>query len=173
MDYQSAYQQAVASLEMLLREEELLQSRILQAQKKIAALSTLVGLSGEPRNRISDSDTPNEVLQFFRTRLAHHLRRVLVSSRQPLTIAEIRSELKELGFDMSDMANPWASITSVCNRFVNEGFLEEVAKNGKRAWKHCTSRTVKQRELGARRAGTGFTQTNLKRARPGEYRDNN
>jgi hypothetical protein len=99
-------------LAALLQDREQLEIAIAKAKRRVAAWAELC----------DDTETGEQVVDLDLGGLTEACRTVLRSSRKEwVTTAEIQSDLKELGFTLSDYKAPAASITTTVNRLVDAG----------------------------------------------------
>src|SRR5262249_4213201 len=119
IDYTSWYQSAKAELEKLRQEKAGFEHAIAGCDQQIAALiqtmNAIAPLVGE--QPVADSET-----------LAHGMtdciRAILIRAEEPMSAAEIRDSLAEMGFDMESYSNPLATIHTILRRLTESEEVE-------------------------------------------------
>jgi hypothetical protein len=133
MGYKEDYDRETEKLRDLITQRERLVSQILDTQRRVMALTTLLGPDFE-----DESMTGMEMVgaALKRGRLTDAVRHLLTEAGQALTTNDIVTELKRLGFPMDEHANPAATVNAIGNRLVEQGFAEESKHTGKKgkAW---------------------------------------
>jgi hypothetical protein len=135
--YHAEYQKIAAEMQSALAEFNTAQGRVMVLQKKMAALSVLMGLS-KPLDELSlaqrqDIETAEKVMHAT-SKAADSIRRVFLATPDPLTTKDIREKLRKSGYDLTQHKNVGAMIDAVCKRLADQGFLRPVVRNGPKAW---------------------------------------
>jgi hypothetical protein len=85
----------------------------------------------------------NEVIDKYRGLIAGPLttdiHNIVLLSPNPVTINEIRHELKKLG-SLRDHSNPLATISAILSRLSESGRVKEVLQDGRKAWTRAIPR---------------------------------
>jgi hypothetical protein len=140
--YLKDYDQETRKLRELIAKRERIIPQILDSQRRVVALATLLNLSlpGE------DSLGMEMVGQFNqRGRLTEAVRHLLTeSSPKALTTKTIVSELQKLGFPM-EHSNPAAVINAIGNRLVEQKFAQECGGTKGKAWQRTRGVELKGR----------------------------
>jgi hypothetical protein len=133
MSYLEDYELETKKLQELIAEREHLVPQILDAQRRVMALATLLDLHRDDEP-MTGMDMVGAALK--RGRLTDAVRHLLTESGQPLTTKDLVTELRRLGFPMEDHTNPAATVNSIGNRLVEQGFAVEAQRSGKKgkAW---------------------------------------
>jgi hypothetical protein len=140
--YLKDYDQETRKLRELIAKRERIIPQILDSQRRVVALATLLNLSlpGE------DSLGMEMVGKFNqRGRLTEAVRHLLTeSSPKALTTKTIVSELQKLGFPM-EHSNPAAVINAIGNRLVEQKFAQECGGTKGKAWQRTRGVELKGR----------------------------
>ena len=133
MSYLEDYELETKKLQELIAERERLVPQILDAQRRVMALATLLDLHRDDEP-MTGMDMVGAALK--RGRLTDAVRHLLTESGQPLTTKDLVTELRRLGFPMEDHTNPAATVNAIGNRLVEQGFAVEAERSGKKgkAW---------------------------------------
>jgi hypothetical protein len=146
MSYQKDYEKAAVEMKAALedlriakaRAAEIVQkaeSRAVALQRRMAALYVLI-VADNPDWEYStklDLDHSQKILRAT-SRPSEQLRRVFDRSKGPLTIKELREELRKVGCDLTQQANPSGTIGALCARLVEQGVIRLTKKAGRNAW---------------------------------------
>lgn len=139
MGYQEDYERAAAEMKIAAEELRKAEIRVMSLQKRMAALVALIALDKPEAEHNADEKwaLTKETQAWMNTspRIADQIRLMLANSADAMTVKEIRAALRATGMDLSAQANPASTIGSVCGRLVEQGFAEELSKNGRKAWK--------------------------------------
>ena len=73
------------------------------------------------------------------------IRQIMNASNEPLTTSDIRVDLETLGYEFVEQKNPLATINAILNRLIEQGYVTETTKNGRKAWQR--KRTAADCEL--------------------------
>jgi hypothetical protein len=131
--FREAYEAAASELEVLLRDQERIEERILSLRKTMNALTTLICQSeGKDKNFIDYAYA--RLQELVDSSLTRDIHQIVATSSTPLTASEIRTELNELGGSFAEHKNPLATIHAILNRLHESGRIKETVKNGKKAW---------------------------------------
>jgi hypothetical protein len=137
-DYAKAALEMKAALEDLriakIQASEIIQkaeSRAVALQRRMAALHVLI--SADNPEWEHSADISLKILRAT-TRPSEQLRRVFALSKGPLTIKELRTELMQVGCDLSQQSNPSGTIGALCARLVEQGVIRRAKKGGRNAW---------------------------------------
>lgn len=128
-----AYEAAANQLESLLHEQERIEERILSLRKSMNALATLIS-QYDKKDEDFMSYAAGRLRNLVDTSLTDDIQRVIAASSDPLTAAEIRQQLNELGGNLAEHSNPLATIYAILNRLTESGRAKETVKDGKKAW---------------------------------------
>ena len=134
MNYAADLAKETEKLRRLVATREKLTSNILEQQRRVMALNTLVG----------GHNTEDLGLALRRGRITDSIRQVLEATDQPLTAGEIVEELIRLGSSINDHANPLASVTAICSRLVGQGFAKEKPDTKPKAWERNRHEDLKR-----------------------------
>jgi|SRR5208282_961744 len=130
MTYQEDYDKAAQEIKEALQELQIAESRVLALQRKMAALTVLISPDGP------ETDLCLKVLRATK-RPVEQLRRIFVRSEGPLTVKELRQELRLVGCDLSQQANPSGTIGALCARLAEQGVVRRTQKAGRIAWERA------------------------------------
>lgn len=131
-DYRRAYETAAAELESLLKEQERIEGRILSLRRTMTGLADLLREAGDTMGWRDRIDSTLEAMT--QHSLTDDIRQVMNASLLPFTSGEIRDELEKLGWDIAEQKNPLATINAILNRLIEQGYVTETTKNGRKAW---------------------------------------
>jgi hypothetical protein len=132
--YRKAYQDAASELEALLRDQELIEERILGLRQTMNALAVLISQhEGKDKNFMEWAHA--SLQEILDTSITQDIQRVVSLSPHPLTAMEIRTELNKLGGSLAEQSNPLATIHAILNRLSESGRVVECVKDGKKAWR--------------------------------------
>jgi hypothetical protein len=135
--YQAAYEASANELESLLEEKERIEKRVLSLRKTINALAILISEQGGKEATFLDYARAR-MRQLIDTTLTGDIHRIVLMADGPLTAGEIREEIKKLGGSLAEHSNPLATIHAIANRLVESRKVNEVTKDGKKAWEKAT-----------------------------------
>jgi hypothetical protein len=137
MGYKEDYDNAAGEMNSALHELRTAENRVMLLQKRMAALHALIWLDKPEAERTGPEaesvDLSMRVLHAT-SRPVDQIRRIFARSDVPLTIKELRKELRQVGCDLSEQANPSGTITAVCARLVEQGVVKPTKKDGRKAW---------------------------------------
>lgn len=133
--FRDAYESAAAELEMLLKQQEQIEERVLSLRKTMNALAMVIS-QHDPKGF---DESYAKVQNLFDNSLTNDICRIVSVSPVPLTASEIRVQLKELGNTMTEQSNPLATIHAILNRLHGSGRAKETVKDGKKAWERYKS----------------------------------
>jgi hypothetical protein len=132
--YREAYEQAAGELEALLQEQGRIEDRILALRKTMNSLATLISQhEGKDKNFAEYANA--HMRELIDSTITDDIRRIVAASDQPFTTADIRDELNKLGGSLAEHSNPLATINAILNRLIEQGFVTETVKGGRKAWK--------------------------------------
>jgi hypothetical protein len=115
-NYKSALQAARDEMEELLRQRTRTDARLGQLKQTIETLSALVG-----EQPAETANLPGEL--FGESGITGAIRLLFQRSKIPLTPVQIRTELTNHGFDLSDYVNAMAVIHNTLKRLNSQGEL--------------------------------------------------
>ena len=126
--YKQSFDTAINELSELVKElndlddrRETVSERILKVRRGVIALSPLIGEDPKNIERKFPELFPNVIPPD--TGLTEAVRKILMSSAQPLTPTGVRSELEKAKFDLNKYKNPLASIHTTLKRLAEtDGF---------------------------------------------------
>ncbi len=137
MSYKQDYDKAAAEMKTALEELRAAEHRVMLLQKRMAALHALMWLDKPESERTGPEaqsvDFSMKILHAT-TRPVDQIRRIFARSEGSLTVKELRQELRQVGCDLSEQANPSGTITAVCTRLEEQGVLKPMKKDGRKAW---------------------------------------
>ncbi|HEX8889364.1 MAG TPA: hypothetical protein VF779_09305 [Pyrinomonadaceae bacterium] len=138
--YRKALHDAREELIKLLAQKEAIDKRVTQLQQTVSSLAALCGEKVE-------SDEPNyiqnEILRVYgdiletltgKPGLTDAVRAALKAFDRPMLPVEVRDALISLGYDLSIYSNVMASIHTILKRLVESKEIEEVDKDGRKAY---------------------------------------
>ena len=136
-DYRRAYETAAAELESLLKEQERIEGRVLSLRRTMTGLADLLREAGESMGWRDRIDATLEGMA--QHSITDDIRKVMNASSLSLTSSEIREELETIGYDWAEQKNPLATINAILNRLIEQGYVDETTKNGRKAWQRKKS----------------------------------
>ena len=140
MSYEDDYEKTMGELQKAIQEQERIETHVVTLQKRLAALETLIRLDDPLAGRqilTQDTSPSQAMVRLVVPQTTDEVRRVLVAACRPLTSSQILAELKHMGVEFAERANPWALIHGICRRLVQQSFAEETTNdNGQKAWRH-------------------------------------
>lgn len=98
-----------------------LDKAIVSLRRTVMALSDLCG-------------EPPPMIERNRLGLTEAVRKVMWSARRPMTVADVRDGLTELGFDLLSQKNPTASVLVVLGRMYTGGEIQKVVNGSETTW---------------------------------------
>lgn len=131
-----AYKDAATEMESLLAEQERIEERILSLRKTMNALATVISQLPEKGNVTDIAGAA--VLRMRETSLTDDILHIVATAKTPLTAKEIRTELTEIGVNISEHSNPLATIHAIVGRLTESGRVHETVKDGKKAWERMS-----------------------------------
>jgi hypothetical protein len=133
MDYRALYASATAELQTVQAEKVELEREIGARDQQIAALTQTINaiapLIGEPTISLPATDAPETAT----AGMTDCIRAILAKEKHPLSAAQVRDRLEQLGFVLSGYSNPLATIHTVLRRLTDAGEVEadyEMAESG-------------------------------------------
>jgi hypothetical protein len=117
-DYKAALEAARSEMQELLQDRALIDMRLGQLKDTIDALVALV--------KEKPAELPSTEEVFGETGITAAIRVLLSHSRVPLAPMQIRTELMNRGFDLSDYANAMAVVHNTLKRLDKQGELMTV-----------------------------------------------
>jgi hypothetical protein len=129
----AAYKAATDEMELLLKEQERIEDRILSLRKTMNALATVIAQHDSPDKSFTDFAAA-AMRSIIDTSLTEDILRIINAAKGPLTASEIRAELNELGGSLIEHSNPLASIHAILSRLTESGRAHETVRDGKKAW---------------------------------------
>jgi hypothetical protein len=135
-DYRKAYESAAKELETLLQDKKRIDGRILSLRKTMNVLSTLIEESGDDGKWL---DLSLRVLEEVEPSLTDDILAAINRSTQPMTTTDVLNELKKVNRAVITHKNPLATINAVLKRLEEQGKVDEVEKDGRKAWQPVTT----------------------------------
>ncbi len=120
-DYQRAYDAAEHELTDLLQVQELIEKRILTLRQNLSSLAALC--------KQDDADFEPGILSgtlIDRMGITTDILAIVNRESAGLSPAEVRDQLKELGYDLSKYQNPLATVHVVLNRLEEAGRIASI-----------------------------------------------
>jgi hypothetical protein len=117
--YKEDYKRECQKLQELWAERERIRVQERATLRRVVALATMLNLPPEDVPEIRRVGAPK------RGALTDTVRCLLLESGKALTTKTTVGEMQKLGFTMTRHANPSASVNSICNRLVEQGFARE------------------------------------------------
>jgi hypothetical protein len=136
-DYRRAYETAASELESLLKDQERIESRVLSLRRTMTGLADLLREAGDNMGWRDRIDATLEGMT--QHSLTDDIRQVMNATSSPFISGEIRDELEKLGWDIAEQKNPLATINAILNRLIEQGYVSETTKNGRKAWQRKRS----------------------------------
>jgi hypothetical protein len=143
------------SIERYLTELQTLVAKRTEIEERIQRLEAAT------RGILSLTDDENELLA-YRARVdaivgpagfTDAIRRVLRSSKEALTPAEVKEKLGSIGFSLTGYSNPSASVHTTLKRLANSPDVKPVPKAGGTAYKWDTGRDARLAGVDVSRVG--------------------
>jgi hypothetical protein len=135
MNYQKDYDRASLEMKAALEDLRTAESRVVALQRRMAALHVLIVADNPESEHAEGVDRSLKVLHAT-SRPTDRLRRIFALSKGPLTVKELREELRQVGCDLSEQANPSGTIGALCARLVEQGVIRQTKKGGRNAWEN-------------------------------------
>jgi hypothetical protein len=129
-DYRKAYETAAEELQDALAQKKKIEARILSLRKTMNTLSTLL-----EDDKKWLANTMGVLSQLGELSLTDEISAAITQSNQPLTTTEIKNEVSKFSRSLERHKNPLATINAIAKRLVEQGKLEEVLKDGRKAWR--------------------------------------
>jgi hypothetical protein len=143
MGYQQDFDKLKPEMEDAVREFQAAEARVVSLQRRMAALHLLI-YEGKPESERSlNSNEARAAAEMARisalvvgatSKPADHLRRIFARSKGPLTVKELRQELRHVGCDLAKQANPSGTIGAICARLIEQGVIKPTKKGSLNAW---------------------------------------
>ena len=135
MSYQKDYAKAALEMKAALEDLRMAESRAVALQRRMAALHVLI-VADNPEWEHATGEDLDFSLKILRatSRPSEQLRRIFERSKGSLTVKELREELRQVGCDLSQQANPSGTIGALCARLAEQGFIRRTKKDGRNAW---------------------------------------
>ena len=132
-DYRKAYESAAKELDELLQRQAAMEERIIALRKTMNVLSVLCQQTGIDTSDIDAAHA--KLFQMIESSLTEDILKIVNASSEPLTTADVRDQLKELGGSLAEHRNPLASINAILNRLVESNRVQVTEKDGRKAWR--------------------------------------
>lgn len=129
-EYRKAYEAASRDLELALAERKRVDGKILSLRKTLNVLSGLLedDKKFQPNMRaIIDAIGKQSLTDDIGTAIAQ--------AKGPMTSTEIYQEVRKFSQAIEAHKNPLATVNTVLKRLVKQGTVEEVVKEGRKAWR--------------------------------------
>jgi hypothetical protein len=133
-DYQRAYDAAEQELTDLLQVQELIEKRILVLRQNLSSLAALC--------KQDDADFEPGMLAgalIDRMGITTDILAIVNRELSGLSPAEVRDQLKELGYDLSKYQNPLATVHVVLNRLEEAGKIASINVDGRKYFSRKTA----------------------------------
>ena len=128
IDYKSWYASAKAELKRVQNERIELERSIGDRDKQIAALIQTLNAIAPLVGEAPVVEPPRDATEGCPKGLTDCIRTILQQTTEPLSAAQIRDRLEQMGFDMGSYSNPLANIHTIVKRL--EPLLVEVPLPG-------------------------------------------
>lgn len=144
-DYQRAYDAAEQELTELLQIQELIEKRTLALRQNLSSLAALC--------KQDDADFEPGILAgalIDRMGITTDILAIVNRELAALSPAEVRDQLKELGYDLSKYQNPLATVHVVLNRLEEQGKIASTNVDGRKYFSRKTATPGLSQEAVAR-----------------------